>query len=390
MVAYKEEILIKTIIVENSEELYEGNFITKEQLLTINKSLPRLKSSKNLIVRILFFILGVFLYSSICGSVSLMFLSSLDNETIWKIAFLLFAAIGIAGMEVIIVPNMKFYKNGLDDAFVLGIILCFGISSGLVSDFTNWIMAINVFVTAGVCYFRYLSIPALIVSAISLIATIAFVMINHIIYGSALLPIVLAGIAVISYRYSSKLQIKITKPYYYQGTVLIKYFSIIVFYTSLNYAVITELSSVLMPNLTPSTFSIIMSYIFIILTTVIPPAYIYYGLKRKDKPLFVIGLLAILASYFTLRFYYQFLSLEIELISFGILLFAASYIVMTKIKNNLQGITFLPDRLATTNAAQLEILASVVQFGRNTTTVEPSPMEFGGGGFSGGGAGESF
>ena len=63
---------------------------------------------------------------------------------------------------------------------------------------------------------------------------------------------------------------------------------------------------------------------------------------------------------------------------------------MRKIKNNLQGVTFLPDRLSTNNAAQLEILASVAQYGKKTIATESSPMEYGGGGFSGGGAGESF
>ena len=38
MVAYKEELLINTIIGEKSDELYEGNFITKEQLLNIKST----------------------------------------------------------------------------------------------------------------------------------------------------------------------------------------------------------------------------------------------------------------------------------------------------------------------------------------------------------------
>ncbi len=390
MVAYKEELLTNTIIVEKSGELYEGNFITKEQLSTINKSLPALKGSKNLVVRVLFFVLGVFLYSSICGTVSLMFLSSLENETIWRIAFFLFAGIGIAGMELIVVPNMKFYKNGLDDAFVLGIILCVGFGFALSSDFQSWLISIAVFVAAGLCYFRYVNIPALIISAIALVVTLSFIMVNYIIYGSALLPISLAVVAFLLYRYSSKLLDKITKPYHYQGTVIIKYFSAILFYISLNYAVITELSAVLMPTLLATTFSIIMSYVFIVLTAAIPILYIDFGLKNKDKPLFIIGLLALAASYFTLRYYFLILSIDIELIVFGILIFVVSYLVISKIKNNLRGITFLPDRLSTKNAAQLEILASVAQFDRNTTTAETSRMEFGGGDFSGGGAGEYF
>ena len=192
------------------------------------------------------------------------------------------------------------------------------------------------------------------------------------------------------YQIISKNINQISKPQYFQGMTFIKYCSAIVFYLSLNYAVITELSAVLMPNLVPNTFNLLMSYLFIILTAVIPVLYIYKGIKKKDKPLFVIGLLAVAASYATLRYYLQFISIEAEMILGGLLIFFASYFIMNKIKNNVQGITFLPDRLATNNAAQLEVLASVAQYGKNATATENSPMEFGGGGFSGGGAGESF
>ena len=390
MEAYNQELLLNTLVAEKSEELYDGNFITIEQLQNINRTLPKLVGSRNSIIRIIFFFLGSFLYGSICGMISLIFLTSLDDSTIWILAPFLFATVGIAAMEIVIAKNLKFYKNGMDDAFVLGIVLCIAVGLGLQNEFESWVISLSVFISAGLCYFRYLNIPALLVSCTAFVATTAFVMIQYIIYGSALLPILLAVISAFFYQIISKKNNKNSKPQYFQGLNFTKYFAAILFYLSMNYAVITELSAVLMPNLVVNTFSTVMSYLFIILTALIPIAYIYKGIKAKDKPLFVIGLLALAASYATLRYYVQFMSVELEMIFGGLLIFFASYFIMKKIKNNVQGITFLPDRLATNNAAQLEILASVAQFGKNTTATESSPMEFGGGGFSGGGAGESF
>ncbi len=390
MEAYKQELLLNTLVAEKSEELYDGNFISIEQLQNINRTLPKLVGSRNLIIRIFFFFLGSFLYASICGMISIIFFTALDDTTIWNLAPFLFAGVGIAALEIVITKNLKFYKNGIDDAFVLGIILCVGIGFGAQDEFESWVISLALFVTAGLCYFRYLNLPALLVSTIAFVATVAFVMIEHIIYGSALLPILLALISGMVYNLILKNINQIDKPEYFQGLNFTKYFSAIVFYLSLNYAVITELSAVLMPDLVANTFSTIMSYLFIILTATLPIFYIYKGVKEKDKPLFVIGLLAVAASYATLRYYIQFISVEVEMILGGILIFFSSYFIMRKIKNNLQGVTFLPDRLATNNAAQLEILASVAQYSKNTTATESSPMEFGGGGFSGGGAGESF
>lgn len=390
MVAYNKDLLTNTIIAEKSEELLNGNFITNEQFQKIKMTMPALKGSKNLVVRILFFLLGSFLYASICGMIGVTFLATLENDTIWNLVPILFTGMGILAMEFVVVPNMKFYKNGLDDAFVLGIILSVGLGLGLIDRFDPWLIAAAIFIIATFCYFRYLNIPALLIAGVAFVAAIAFVMINHIIYGSAVLPILLAVLAFFCYRYFSKLLKSIRKPFYFQGVLVVKTFSTVLFYISLNYAVITELSAVLMPSLQANTFSTLMSYIFIAITAVLPVIYIYYGLKKKDKPLFIVGLLALVASYFNLRYYYIFLSVELELIVISILIFSIAFVVMKKTQNNLQGITFLADRLSTSNSAQLEVLASIAQFGHNATVTETNPMEFGGGGFSGGGAGESF
>ena len=74
----------------------------------------------------------------------------------------------------------------------------------------------------------------------------------------------------------------------------------------------------------------------------------------------------------------------------GIFLFGLAYFSIQKLKNKTEGVTFQPDR-DTNNSFLLN--AQVLMTVANATTppaANSSPMDFGGGGFSGGGAGDTF
>ena len=82
--------------------------------------------------------------------------------------------------------------------------------------------------------------------------------------------------------------------------------------------------------------------------------------------------------------------IEVTLILNGIILFAFSYFCIIRLKNKESGITFMRDRNTDANSmlyAQAIIINSQINVGVSTPESE---MPFGGGGFSGGGAGDSF
>lgn len=75
----------------------------------------------------------------------------------------------------------------------------------------------------------------------------------------------------------------------------------------------------------------------------------------------------------------------------GLVLFVIAYFSIQKLKNKEEGLTFKPDRINNSNAilnAEALIVAST--FGMKPEVKTDSPMDFGGGGFSGGGSGGSF
>ena len=67
MIQYDKTELENIFLVEEAHSLKNAGFITKEQYSLILKDLSILKNHKNILIRIGFFLLGSFLYSSICG-----------------------------------------------------------------------------------------------------------------------------------------------------------------------------------------------------------------------------------------------------------------------------------------------------------------------------------
>ncbi len=71
MIVYDTKIVDNEILVDEATALCKGGFISKEQKKFIKNELPVFKSQHNILVRIGFFLLGSFLYGSICGAISI-------------------------------------------------------------------------------------------------------------------------------------------------------------------------------------------------------------------------------------------------------------------------------------------------------------------------------
>jgi hypothetical protein len=135
-----------------------------------------------------------------------------------------------------------------------------------------------------------------------------------------------------------------------------------------------------------------LQYFFYAFTLIVPVVYLAQALKTKDRIMLWISFFAIGFSIYTIRFYYSVLPIEVALTLGGLVLFAIAYFSIRKLKDNEVGLTFKPDRINNSNSilnAEALIVAST--FGMKPQ-VKPadSPMDFGGGGFSGGGSEGTF
>jgi hypothetical protein len=395
MTAYDKTLLNNVYIDEEANRLKQSGFISTEQYKLIHSQLPKLKSQNNLFIRIGFFILGCMLYSSICGFISLIGIGGMDNGYLFFIY--LFAIIGFGAKEYMS-REMKYFGFGLDDAFILGAIGTLLTAIGLTFEQnyeTNYLAVILVMaIVSSIAYLRYLNLSLALLACIGITGSIAYMVFDYLIIGKTILPFVMLLFSGAGYFISKKKLQNLTAQYYYNGLKLAKGFCLILFYLAGNYYVVRELNFSLSEDYFYSGVSpeIPFALFFWAFTFIIPAVYLVYSLKNKDRMMLWIGFLALCFSFFSFRMYHHVLPPEVALTIGGLVLFAFTYFAIKKTKFNETGITFKADRFTDPNAfSNLQTLVASSQFGiEPEVKVEESPMEFGGGGFSGGGSNGEF
>lgn len=387
MIVYDRTALQNSELLNEAKSLQKAGFIDLVQYKTITKALITLKTHENLLVRALFFILGVFLYSSICSFFALASLEALDSNYAFLVFF--FAIVGFAGAEIL--ARSKFYGHGLDDAFILGSQLNLAIAIGIASNGNELLIAIILTVTSLTSYLRYLHLSMALLLCLALTATLIFGIFELDKSIHSLLPFLMMAFAASVYIRSKSALRNLGTPFYYNGLLLVQNFALILFYVSGNYLVVRELSIELLGQDVAVGSDIPFAFFFYAFTFIVPVCYLYFSLINKDRILLYIGILILFFSIYTIRFYYAIMPIEIALTLGGAILFTLTFITIKKLKNKETGITFQPDRFTTTTAfLQAEILIASQMGGLKPEVSPESPMGFGGGGFSGGGSEGSF
>ncbi len=387
MIVYDRKKLDNEVLVDEADTLYKGGFISKEQKKFIEKELPVLRSQDNILVRIGFFLLGSLLYSSICGMISLFGLSS--EHVYFQICFYIFAAIGFAGAEFL--ANQEYHNHCLDDAFILGAILNIGIAIAVTTEGYEAVIAFFMAVASFFMFLRYLHLLSMLVFCVAVTAFLFFEMFEFGDIGKAILPFVAMIFAAVFYFITRKKIKNLNVSYYYNGLLLANSFCLVLFYFSCNYLVVRELSEELLGTEVKLGTDIPFAFFFYAFTFVVPIVYLVQALRTKDRILLWFSFLAIAFSFYTIRFYYAVLPIEVALTLGGLLLFAIAYYSIKKLKEKESGLTFKPDRINhSDNFLNAEALVVASTFGMKPEVKTVSPMEFGGGGFSGGGSDGSF
>jgi hypothetical protein len=391
MIVYEKNLLNNLALVEEANSLESAGFISKEQKNLIKKELPAFKRQSNILVRLGFFLLGAFLYLSVCGVIALLGLTGSGSErTFFSICCYIFAAIGFAGAEIL--ANQKYFGHGLDDAFILGALLNIGFAIAITTEGYEIQIAVFVAVSSFFMYRRYLHLLSLLIFCIAAAAVLFFGMFEFGEIGKMILPFVAMLASAVFYFFTKKIINNLTAGYYYKGALLANSFCLILFYLSCNYLVVRELSVQLLDNEILPGNDIPFAIFFYAFTFIIPVVYIVQALRTKDRIMLWISFFAIGLSIYTIRFYHSVLPIEVALTFGGLVLFAIAYFSIKKLKDKEEGLTFKPDRINNSNAilnAEALIIAST--FGMKPEVKgSDSPMDFGGGGFSGGGSEGNF
>ncbi|MBJ2124665.1 hypothetical protein [Flavobacterium sp. IB48] len=388
MIAYDKRKIDNGALIDQADTLYKGGFISKDQKKFIEKELPDLKSQSNILVRIGFFLLGCFLYLSICGVITLVGLSS--ERVFFEICCYIFAVIGFVGIELL--AKQDYHNHGLDDAFILGALLNVGAAIAITTEGYEIIIALFVSAASLFMFLRYLHVLSMLVFCVAVSAFLFFGMFEFGDIGKAILPFVVMIFAGIFYFITKKIIDRLAESHYYNGLLLANSFCLVLFYLSCNYLVVRELSAELLGEEVKPGTDIPFAFFFYAFTFVVPVFYLVKALKTKDRIMLWISFLAIAFSIYTIRFYHSVLPVEVALTLGGLVLFAIAYFSIKKLKEKESGLTFKPDRINHSDTLlNAEALVVASTFGiKPEVKPQASPMEFGDGGFSGGGSGGSF
>lgn len=385
MLAYNKELLANSFLVSEAKTLYKMKFISKSQLADIATQLPLLQSNRNILVRIGFFLLGCFLFSSVMGSVIMLFMPLLENN--YKVMIYFYALIGLVGAELL--AAKKYHKHGLDDAFILSMQATFYAAIGFSFE-ASLPVFIAMLVVGILACIRYVHTLSALISCIGLVGLLFDLIVGEHLMDTMFLPFVGFLLAIGIYFVYRKLHSN-PKNYLYTNALLVtKVFGLVLGYFSLNYMVVRELSQTLMNITVQEGGDIPLALLFYGLTFLVPLFYIGYSIYTKDRMMLIVGILTLGYSFFTIRYYYQLMPLEIALLLGGMVLFAIVFAAIRLLKNKETGVTFKPDRSADSNLllnAQALILSTQTDLKPPTSE---NNMPFGGGGFSGGGAGETY
>ena len=385
MMIFDKKHLENTFLLEEAKKLNSQGFISKKQLCKISQ-LPVLKSHNNILIRVGFFILGCLLFSSLTGVISLVTIGLAESH-FW-VMLAVYTILGIVGSEFLARGQQQF-GYGLDDAFILGFQGSFCATVGVAFESPMAAFIALAVIGFAACV-RYINTLSLLLSLIGITGAICYVVLELKIVNSAFLPIILLLVSIILYFIYTKVAISEQFKFYKSPILLLRGFTLLLGYFSMNYLVVRELSEALLGLKIAEGEDIPLAFVFYGFTLLTPIFYIAYSLYSKNRLMLIIGLLVFGFSIYTIRFYYHLMPIEAALLLGGTLLFVVASTAINKLKNKEKGLTFKAAR-----GSDADILPNLEALIANSQVdLEPvesqSKMPFGAGGFSGGGAGESF
>lgn len=310
----------------------------------------------------------------------------------------------VAGVEMVI-KNSRHYHSGVDMALLYSALLAwnflilYGFTNLLPYSYSHrlyeqrfwltasgtWLHLLLLLVPLLVALWRYADPVVAAITFGTALALLANVLL-HGALGRLLLPF---GVMVAAVALLLALRRLPTRPdyfYYRSAGLVLRTLGLAVLYLAGNYLVVREGNAELLGGGGPSG-QIPLAPLFYVCTAGIPLVYIVLGLRRHDRLLLTLGLLALAFSLFTLRYYRQLLPPEIAATAGGAVLLLCALTALRYLRTPRHGLTAAADAEATPHF-NLESL--VVAQTAHAPSAPEAGFEFGGGQSGGGGADSSY
>ncbi len=358
-------------------------------MIIYNKTYPVGLYTPNFFIRAGLFILTCVISAFSASFLSLYILAGDIIDTYGWLAFL--GTLNYIALHMVVKKKFH-YRSGVDDALLW-------ISFGLFTTAFYWALekagmssylavSLFVFLLGSFLAIRFADMLVTLIAYLGFFAFIFFSMQKIGPWGIALMPFALMLVSGLLYWLAQRSLTHSITLYYANSMIVLQTISLVTLYASGNYYMVKELGDML--NNTRSE-SIPFGWLFWILTSILPIAYIVFGLKKKDPVLIRVGLLLCIAACLTFRNYYHIMPLELVLILCGTLVLVVSWLLTNYLKTPKYGFTYrdlsnnnLIDELKLESLIISESSSGIGNAPANTGT------QMGGGKFGGGGASGEF
>lgn len=377
--AYNETWVENLHVQYKSAHWKSKNLLTGDQEQQVYALFPEKFYRPGIFVKIGLFLFGVVACSFFVGFLSL-FIYDTGSELGFSTLSLICCACFVFVLEYLIKTKHLFH-SGVDNALLYA-----AVTAALVPVFLLfenaplWIycmVALAIIIPATLRYADLLGPIAIF----GLIFTILTDLMMKFSLGKALLPFAVMLLSGMIYLLARKNK----DNYYRECRQILEVLSLVTFYLGGNYLVVRELNALISGLNASVAPQIAFAPLFYFFTFGIPVLYILGGLKRADRVLFIVGLLAIAFSAYTYVNYFSPLTASQELVLAGTLMIVASVGLIKYLHTPKHGISDEQNR-----KNSLENLQAVIAAQELGVTPANPGLEFGGGAFGGGGAGEVY
>jgi len=380
MIAYDRTGLDARLIRDAAQEWRRQGLLSDEQLTTIQAQHNPRFYSPNVFVRIGLAIFTLILLSAALGLGGLV--SNLNSEGGLALLCIFFGFVLFLVLELWIIGSSRHYGSGVDD-----MLLYFGTTQLIGGLYL--VMPSNSQPLAYAC----LTFPFLVVGTIRyldrLMAVAAFgcaAMILALLLVEtpqlALYTLPFAGMLFAGgvYFFVQQGQRRYSWRHWHGVLVVLELLALVLFYVSGNYWVVQQAGADWFQLEQPP-----MAWFFWIFTFAVPVAYIYFGLRQKDRLLLDVGLGCVAVAVFTYRAYFHVMPLAWAAVLGGAVLFATAYFSIRHLRKNNSGYSYDADADKTL-LQEIEQQLIAQHLAQQPGSAPNQDESLGGGQFGGGGA----
>lgn len=359
------------------------NLLSPDQEEQVKTLFPEQFYRPGIFVKIGLFLFGVVACSFFVGFLSL-FIYDTSSEIGFSTLSLLCCGCFVFSLEYLI-KTKNLFHSGVDNALLYAAVTAALVPVFLLFEHAPlWaycLVALAVIVPATLRYADLLGPIAIF----GLLFTIMAELMMKFPLGKALLPFAVMILSAVIYGLARKNR----DVYYRECRQILEVLSLVTFYLGGNYLVVRELNAIIAGLNVSVAPQIAFAPLFYFFTLIIPVLYVFAGLKKADRILFIIGLIAFAFSVYTYRHYFGTLTPSQELVLAGTLMIGSAVALIKYLRITRHGISDEQDRKNSFENLQAVIAAQKLGVSPASPGLGPG-LEFGGGTFGGGGAGEVY